>query len=82
VYLRLKEKEGGLDMRWKAIPPFKYNCWGAWKRWFAWYPVKSDGWVYWLCFLERRQKFVVSHEYLGAICITEYRSARAQQKEE
>jgi len=33
-----------------------------WKPWFAWYPVKTDKGYRWLCFVQRRNQWMVKED--------------------
>lgn len=39
-------------MRWQIRKPNPYN---AWRRWFAWYPVRVDDQMVWWEYVERRR---------------------------
>lgn len=34
------------------LPKFRDRY--KWHRWFAWYPITSGNYLYWLCYMERR----------------------------
>jgi hypothetical protein len=57
-------------MRWRVDPkPPRDKT--KWHHWFAWHPVRSGPYLYWLCFMDRKGEF--HEDSMGGCWTYEYK---------